>query len=183
MTTANDFFPAEDTATWRFVERNSSQEPVFSFRARRDGDQRRVELDAPGFTYGGFFDRMTITPVGLELNRIHFANEAIDIPPWLLTLGPEPDRVENVLPTRLSGLFGEIRDPFVGVTTAKTVTDGPGGGWTIEFLISGVGPATHVLKGALRFAAGVGLCEYRGQTFGNFFFHYRRDEPACGGGN
>src|SRR5687768_9913933 len=91
MPTANDFFPSENSATWRFVEVSSNEEPVFSFRARQDGNRRLVELDAvdpPGYTYRGFFDRMTITPAGLQLDRIRFGSRAVPIPPWLLTLGP-----------------------------------------------------------------------------------------------
>jgi hypothetical protein len=175
MVSANDFFPRENTAEWKLVESSSQQEPVFSFRARQDGDRRLVELDSAGHRFNGFFDRMTITPLGLELNRIHFANRIIDIPPWLLTLGPEPDRVDNVLPSTLDGFFGMNHSPYTGVTTGKTVTDG--GCWTIGLKISAVGD--FILKATLRLAADTGLCEYRGQTYGSFFFYFRRDDPGC----
>jgi hypothetical protein len=179
VATANDFFPPEDTGQWAFVEKSSLQRPVFTFTAPvdRDGDGRRaVMLDAPGHRFSGFFDRMAISPDGLELRRLHFTNQVLDIPPWLLTLGPEPDRVENVLPATFDGRFGLIRSPFTGLTTNKVVTDGC---WTIDLEVSGNGG--KVLEATLRFAASTGLCAYRGQVYGVFFVYERLDEARCAG--
>ena len=175
MATANDFFPAADTAEWHFVETSSQQRPVFSFRAHDTEDGRAITLDAPDHRFTGFFDRMTATAQGLKLQRLHFTNQVVDIPPWLLTLGPEQDRVENVLPSSFDGSFGTtIYHPYTGVTTRKTLTDTA---WTIDVLISAAGG--NVLEATLRFAKGIGLCAYSGQFFGTFFFYERLDEPAC----
>jgi hypothetical protein len=149
---------------------------VFSFRTEDDGERRRVTLDASGHRFNAFFDRLTIAPLGLELNRLHFANQVIDIPPWLLTLGPEPDVVDDVLPSTLDGRFGTIHSPYRGVTTSKVVGAGC---WTIGLLISGAGG--HVLSTTLRFGAGGGLCRYDGQFFGDFLSYERQDEPGCQG--
>jgi hypothetical protein len=177
VATANDFFPPEDAGQWAFVEKSSLQRPVFTFTAPVGDDGRRaVTLEAPEHRFSGFFDRMAISPEGLELRRLHFTNEILDIPPWLLTLGPDPDRVEDILPAAFDGAFGLIRSPFTGVTTNKVVTDNC---WSIDLKVSGNGG--DVLEASLRFAAGTGLCAYRGQVYGVFFIYERLDEARCAG--
>jgi hypothetical protein len=119
MDLINDLFPPEDTARWKFAEQASSQPATFTFRSRVNGNRRHVDLDvdldaAPHHRFPDFFfDRMTITPASLELNRILFRTRIVDIPTWTLTPDSVPNRVNVILPSTMC--FGLIYHPFYGV--------------------------------------------------------------------
>jgi hypothetical protein len=183
VTLIEEFFPQVDSAVWRLAEKSSLQTAAFSFRARRHGDRRHIELDAPGFRHTAFFDRMTISPVGLELTRLHLLNVILDIPVWRLTPDPVEDRVDRILPENWT--FGTIRGPYSGVTTHKEIVDHQipgqeiaGRCWTVALKISGIGG--DVFSARMSFATETGLCHYSGQFFG-VFFAYSREDSTCAG--
>jgi len=174
--TVGDFFTASDAGTWTFFERATNDRIAFTFRARQVGQNREIELDPPaGHRIKSFFDRMAITPVGLELRRIQFTNENVDIqPPFLLTLGPEANETANLFPQNLPGV--PFSPPFNGVITQKHVTaeadSQQAARWELSLVSRGRG-GDILMRAEFRFVRARGLDHYSGDFYGNFFIYER----------
>ena len=174
--TVNDFFPTSDSGEWKFRERNAGDVETFAFRAHTIEGRREVELDAPpSLRVKSFFDRMTITPAGLELTRIRFTNALITIPPpFLLTLGPEVNKTDTLFPPDLGNV--PVQPPFAGLITTKHVEPSSGPGhparWELSLVSRGRG-GDILMRAAFRFEGGRGLVHYSGDFYGTFFIYDR----------
>ena len=119
------FFPA-GPETWTFQERGSGLDIPISYTSAKEGDRTHIALDLPplpAYFNAAFFDRMTLTPAGLELNRIRL-NAGVTVPispPLVVTLDPhEANAVEVLFPparspssttSRRSGRKSRIKRP------------------------------------------------------------------------
>ena len=177
----DQLFP--EKASWPFYERASGATFLLELSSRAEAGRRTVELTAPReHQFQAFFDRMTITGAGLELNRIRLRSQTLDIrPPLLVTTDQQPNRVADLFPG-LAGSFPMATPPYAGSVIAKHWKEIPKPGspqpdvsWTVEIDAKGR-EGTRVLRATLEFSRS-GLVSYIGQIYGVEFV-YVRDDPA-----
>lgn len=173
------YFP--DHAVWAFREANTNAEIPLRLRTHTEGGRRQIELDAvSGQMFGTFFDRLTITDAGLELNRVRVGAQVLDIrPPLVMTTGAQKDHVANLFPG-LVGTFPMASPPYDGTVVAKgfidiaeTPTSPADRRWVVRIASRGK-EGTRVLEASFEFGWG-GLISYFGQLFGVFFKYDRTD--------
>ena len=170
------FFP--NHATWPFIERNSNAKLDIELSSQIDAGQRRLQLNPrPDIAFDAFFDRMTVTSAGLELNRVRLRSQTLDIrPPLVITTGDAVDRVENLFPG-LVGTFPPV-PPYDGTVTktVKTIAmpQPPDLEWEWQIISRGR-DRQHAYEATYRFRRSAGLVSYIGQVYGVFFVFQRTD--------
>jgi hypothetical protein len=177
---AGDFFPAE--ADWPFVEAALTNQLTLELRSHEEPAGRRIELNAPpSHNFTGFFDRMTVTPDGVELNRLHLQSQILNIdPPLLVRTDGKPTHVANLFPG-LVGDFPNSMAPYDGSVARNEIKDVTVPGtheqdviW--KFQLKSFSAERHnVFEPNFLFSLKYGLVFYHGQVYGVFFFYERRD--------
>jgi hypothetical protein len=178
----SEFFP--DQATWPFFEYSTREEVAIAVKSRGAGDQRVVEFSAPlEHRFRAFFDRMTVTPGGLELNRVRMFIQTLDIrPPLVITTGDQRDHVADLLPN-IEGLLGPTTKPYDGTAVFKHLKEIPRPGFPNPDLLWSIGIESRgqdraiVFRTLLQFLRSAGLIEYTGDVYGSFFVYRRTDLP------
>ena len=120
-----------------------------------------------------FFDRLTLTEAGLELNRIRLRGRTVEIePPLVVTLNPgESNQVAVLFPDGTVPVLND-QPPFAGKVTSKKLS--PLGGQRKQFevkLVSTARGGERVFRARLQFQTGRGLTDYRGDMGGIFFVY------------
>ena len=116
-----DFFPIALQDTWKFLERNSGATVTVTYVAKPAGNRKTIELELtglPAHLNPAFFDRLTLTRAGLELNRIRLTKRTVDInPPLVVTLNPgESNQVAVLFPEGTVPVLND-QPPFAGKVT------------------------------------------------------------------
>lgn len=181
-----DFIPNE--AQWPFREFNSGDQIPIALKSRTEPAGRRIELTGPpDHVFRAFFDRMTVTAVGLELNRLRLQTnpasplQILDIrPPLVITTDDKPNRVANLFPG-LTGAFPNSNPPYDGSVTLKKIENVtlPGSQerdaiWKIR-LDSRSPEKSEVFRPRFLFSQKQGLIFYTGDVYGLFFEYVRTD--------
>lgn len=174
-----DFFPSTTQDTWKFLERNSGATVTVSYLARPAANRKIVELELTGLPphiNPAFFDRLTLTGPGLELNRIRLRKQSVDInPPLLVTLNPgESNQVAVLFPDDAVPVLND-QPPFAGNVTSKRISplDGQKKQFDVE-LVSTARAGEQVFRAKMQFQTGRGLTHYAGDVGGNFFVYERQ---------
>ena len=175
----DDIFP--DHAVWPFFDRCTNATPTLNLTSRIEAGRRVVELNgALDHHFRLFFDRMTITGAGLELNRVRFGSYTLDIcPPLTITTGGQVDHVANLLPG-MPACIGTSRAPYDGSVVSKKFKEMPNPGtaqadfvWEVRIVSRGA-EGSQVFDATMEFSRS-GLVSYKGQLYGVFFVYERTD--------
>lgn len=175
-----DFFPTGEHDNWQFWCRKTGAKFTISYSARTVGNRRTIQLGLTGAphvpTNPALFDRLTLTPTGLELNRFLYATGPIEInPPLLITLNPaEVNEVPVLFPQNsVAGAFGPCR----GRVKEKklTVLEGQRKQFQVKLVANCQVLGSSVYDAELRFQTGRGLSNNQGDMSGVFFIYQRRD--------
>jgi len=177
----NEFFA--DHTTWPFIEHSSLDRLAIELKSR-PGQERLLELSLPpAHRSRGFFDRMTVTPTSLALNRIRMNNQTLDIrPPLVITADDQPNHVPNLLPG-IEGSLGPATKPYDGRVVFRNVTEIPRPGSPTPDVLWSVGIESRgqdkqiVFRALFQFLRSAGLIEYIGDVYGVFFVYRRTDLP------
>lgn len=174
-----DFFPTAPQDTWKFLERNSGATVTVTYVAKPAGNRKTIELELtglPAHVNPAFFDRLTLTQAGLELNRIRLTKRTVDINlPLVVTLNPgESNQVAVLFPEGTVPVLND-QPPFAGKVTSKKLSPLSGQGMQFEVkLVSTARAGEQVFRATLQFQTGRGLTDYRGDMGGIFFVYERQ---------
>jgi hypothetical protein len=175
-----DFFPVAAHDTWKFLERNSGATVTIEYRAKSVSNRKVIELELtglPAHVNPNFFDRLTLTDAGLELNRIRLTKRAVAIdPPLVVTLKPEEsNQVAVLFPPDAVPVLNDS-PPFAGKVTAKKLsslgTDKKQ--FEIKLVATARGGEKVFRVERMQFQTGRGLTSYLGDMGGIFFVYERQ---------
>jgi hypothetical protein len=178
----SEFFP--DHATWPFLEANTQTKLSIDVKSRASGAERFLDWTLPPESRSqAFFDRMTLSPAGLELNRVRMLSLTLDIrPPLVITAGDQHDHVADLFPN-IKGSLGPTSKPYDGTVVFKHLKEilKPGSSqpdllWSIGIESRGQDRA-KVFRALFQFLRSAGLIEYVGDVYGVFFVYRRTDLP------
>lgn len=173
-----DFFPSTDQDTWKFFERSSGSNVTVNYLARPHASRTTIELELTGLPpefNPAFFDRLTLTEPGLELNRIQLRKITVDInPPMLVTLNlEESNQVATLFPDGSVPILYDL-PPLAGKVTSKKLSLLSGQRKQFEVkLVSTARAGEQVFRVRMQFQSGRGLTDYRGDMGGIFFVYER----------
>jgi hypothetical protein len=174
-----DFFPSTTQDTWKFLERNSGSAVTVSYLAKPTANRKIIELELTGLLPDlnpAFFDRLTLTELGLELNRIRLRKQTVAInPPLLITLNlEESNRVNVLFPDDTVPVLYDY-PPFAGKVTSKKLKQVDSQRRQFEVkLVSTARAGEQVFRARMQFQTGRGLVDYRGDMGGIFFVYERQ---------
>jgi hypothetical protein len=176
-----DFFPTAPQDTWKFLERGSLATVTVNYLAKPTGNRKLIELELtglPSHVNPCFFDRLTLTEDGLELNRIRLKTRTVDINPSLLItldLG-ESNEVAVLFPIGAVPVLYD-QPPFGGKVTSKKLTplDGQRKLFEVELVSMGQVGEKIFRVNKMHFQTGRGLTYYGGDMGGVFFVYERQD--------
>jgi hypothetical protein len=177
MTTPFDAYFPKEGQTWIFEERAHNLTVTVSYVPEEPGNGRQeLRLDLPvlpDYFNPVFYDRMALTPAGLELKRMRLIRNQemkIDRP---LVVTPDLHAVDTVPILFQADLIGLRYDtpPVNGSVTNKIITAD-----VLQFMITARALRGEVAYHAkvMRFEVGRGLTLYEGDTEGVPFVYVRK---------
>jgi hypothetical protein len=176
-----DFFPNE--AHWPFREISAGVALTLNLRSHVEAQGRAIEFTAsPDQVFKAFFDRMTITAAGLELNRIRLGTQVVSIrPPLIVTTGDEPNQVADLLPG-VTFSVGMNTAPYDGTVTEKKMMNIPPKGsfggdtvWGIKIVSRSAATRGILMRPGFLLSRSNGLVLYMGDFYGVWFIYKRTD--------
>lgn len=174
-----DFFPSAPQDVWKFLERNSGAIVTVKYTAKPVGTGKAIELTLTGLpdhVNPAFFDQLTLTGAGLQLNRIRLTKGPVNISqPLLITINPaESNQVALFFPKGSVSVLND-RPPFAGKVTSKKVTALSGQKKRFEVrVVSTARGGEQVFRVTMQFETGRGLTDYQGDMGGIFFVYERQ---------